>query len=85
MSLTPQTADALGQALDAVIAECGDDPQYHDLIQHLGEAQQSLQGAEGDHAPAAEAPDEPDPSGSDPHGFQAAKEQFMARRKDAAN
>lgn len=90
--LSPETEQALAQALDAVIQEAGDDPQYASLVQHLTEAQDSLGSAEAAptddaapaDAPAADSPAEHTPTAQDPHGFGAAKDAFIAQRKAAA-
>lgn len=90
--LSPETEQALSQALDAVIQEAGDDPQYASLVQHLTEAQDSLSSAPDEpgadttptDAAPADAPAEHTPTVQDPHGFGAAKDAFIAQRKAAA-
>lgn len=66
MALTPETIDALKQALDAVVSEAGDDPKYAELADHLNAATTSLDaiGDEKDADPSdppadAEPKDEP--------------------------
>jgi hypothetical protein len=96
MALTPETAGALKDALDAVIQQCGDDPQYADLIDSLKAAEQAIPSGEGhaahgDHAAPAHGAEPTDPHGADDHGatdtqsaddmFAAAEAAHKARRK----
>lgn len=71
--LTPETLDALKQALSAVIDQAGDDPKYSGLVDALTQAQRALP-HEGGH----DAEEEPDDS------FEHAKERMIAARKAGA-
>jgi hypothetical protein len=81
MALTPQTKDMLDQALTAVIGECGNDPEYADLIAALQSAHEALAhihpGGAG-HPAAADQGQQPDA-----HSFDYAQQQMTARRKGA--
>jgi hypothetical protein len=72
--LTPETLDALDQALTAVIHEAGGDPQYEGLVHALTAAKDALPDSGADQAEDA-APE---------HGaaaFQDAKSKMIAARK----
>lgn len=71
--LTPETLNALDQALAAVVKEAGDDPQYAELVDHLTAAQGAMPDA-----------GEPKEEGPDPESFEDAKSQMIAARKGAA-
>lgn len=79
MALSPETLDALEQALTAVIDEAGDDPQFADLAAALQDAQHALSGLEGaDHEAA-----EPRDGDEDAHSFDVAEKRMTERRKAA--
>lgn len=72
MALSPETTDALRKALDAVVQECGDDPAYAELVDHLEAAQDAL--PEADEA-------EPRDGEDDDHSFETAEKRMASRRK----
>lgn len=97
MALTPETIDALKSALEAVVAEAGDDPQYGELVTNLTGATEALDsiddqgGADPDKPPAdaepAEPKDEPaDDEDAPPDNFKDAEVAFgkrMAKKREA--
>lgn len=82
--LDPKDLSALSDALDQVIAECGDDPQMAPLVDALTAARDAASGAdapahEGEAAPA-DHPDNPDAEG-DAYSFDHAEKALTEKRK----
>ena len=91
MALTPETADALKQALEAVIQECGDTPGYEDLVAKLQDAEQAIPDVSGegaDHGGEHGADNGDDAQSADDmfaHAEQAHKERRKAKGDDHEN
>jgi hypothetical protein len=88
--LTPETLDALDNALTAVIHEAGHDPKYADLVHALTAAQAALpEDNDADDAVGGgeldkSHPDDVHPDAPPAHGpaaFQAAKAKMIAARR----
>ncbi|HEU4975281.1 MAG TPA: hypothetical protein VFT50_09345 [Baekduia sp.] len=78
--LSPETMQALEEALSAVVEEAGDSPEYADLVASLTSAQdalQQLEGADGEKAEGADA-------ASDDYSFDVAEKRMADRRKPKA-
>lgn len=74
MALSPETIDALEQALTAVIEEAGDDPEHAGLVEALSAAQEQLGGGEAEGEVMPE---------DDPESFEHAEKKFAERRRPA--
>ena len=77
MALSPETLKALGDALDAVVQEAGDSPEYAQLVNHLTAASGAL----------PEVSDEPDgdpvpprDSAEDDYSFETAEARHAEKR-----
>lgn len=90
--LSPETTKALEDALDAVIEECGDAPEYEELTKHLAAAKSALpEGGAKDDEPAEDEPsededepkDEAEDKPSPPDNFAEAQRRFIEKRKAA--
>jgi hypothetical protein len=90
--LSPETINALEEALDAVITEAGDDEQYADLVEQLSQAREAAsQLGEGEAPGKDEAPEAPEAEAEeearaedeqrDPFSFDDAEKAFRAKRK----
>ena|SRR5690348_3050694 len=91
MALTPETSAALKDALDAVISECGDHPEYAHLVEALQAAEAAIPQSEGhapDHAAHDAAPaDDAAPAGHPADDAGSADDMFAAaeaKHKDAS-
>lgn len=82
--LSPETIKALDEALGAVIAEAGDDPQYADLVDSLTAAQHAAAQVEGSGDAAPDPGAEPDGNEASPnfdaHSFDHAEKAMTKRR-----
>lgn len=72
MPLTPETTDALKQALDAVVAEAGNDPKYTSLVDGLQAATTALDELHTAPADATPAPNPDAPHDAAAHDTPAA-------------
>ncbi len=79
MALTPETSAALKQAIEAIVQECGDDPQYAHLVEALQSAEDAIPESEG-HAPEhGDAPERD--SEDDDFSFETAEKRHKEARK----
>lgn len=92
--LSPEAKASLSEALDAVLAQLGDDPESDELRDHL-EAATAVLGGDGASEAPGDEPDEETPDEAiegegdeeDAYDFEKAREKFTERRsgkKDAA-